>query len=189
MAVLRAIESQDAPERVKAVFAALERTLGRVPAMIHLMANSPPVLDAYLHFNHGLEGTTLSAETRALITVAIAEMSGCDYTLSLGMALAKRQGVTDAALQAARFGRSPETKTDDTLQFATSIVRHSGRVPQTDIEGLRKRGFSDQEIVDIIAAVALNIFRNYFNLVAGTDIDSVVVRAMRGKQAAGVTGS
>jgi len=178
VAVLRAIESQDAPESVKAVFATLERTLGRVPTMIHLMANSPSVLDAYLHFNHGLEGTTLSAGTRALITVAIAEMNGCDYTLSLGMALGKRQGVADSDLEAARFGRSPETKTDDTLQFATSIVRHAGRVPHTEIAGLHQRGFSDQEIVDIIAAVALNIFRNYFNLVAGTDIDSTVVRAM-----------
>ena len=184
MAMLKPVDAQNATDSVKTAFERLERALGRVPEMINLMANSPSVLETYMHFNHALERTTLSPKTRALITVAIAEMNGCDYTLSLGMDLAKRQGVAEAELNAARLGSSHDSKTNDLLHFATSIVRNAGRVPYVDLERLRRQGVSDQEIVEVIAAVALNLFRNYFNLVAGTDIDSPVVRTVRSEQPA-----
>ena len=40
-----------------------------------------------------------------------------------------------------------------------------------DIDQLRASGFSDGEITEIIANVALNLFTNYFNHVAGTEVD------------------
>ena len=36
-------------------------------------------------------------------------------------------------------------------------------------------GFSDEEIVEIIAHVGINVFTNYFNLVAGTEVDFPIV--------------
>ncbi len=36
---------------------------------------------------------------------------------------------------------------------------------------LRSAGFSDGEIAEIVAFVALNLYRNYFNLVAAPEID------------------
>jgi hypothetical protein len=56
------------------------------------------------------------------------------------------------------------------------ITRERGRVSTSDVAALRQAGFGDEEIVEIVAAVALNVFRNYFNLVAGTVIDFPVVR-------------
>jgi uncharacterized peroxidase-related enzyme len=182
MAVLKEIDPKHATGRTKELFDGLDRPLGRVPTMVRLMANSPAILDTYLHFSHALEETTLSPRVRALITVAIAEINGCDYTLSLGMALAKRQGVSDEDLQLARFGRAHDLKTADALCFATSIASRGGRVPRADVERLRRDGFSDAEIVDIVAAVAFNIFRNYFNLLLDPDIDSPVVRTSQTTQ-------
>ena len=182
MAVLHDIDPKDVTGKTKELFGALEHALGRVPKMIRLMAHSPTVLETYLHFNHALEQSTLSAKTRALITVAVAEANGCDYTLSLGMALRRRQGVADADLEAARSGRADDARTVEILQFATSIVRRAGRVPHTEVEHLWRHGLTDGEVVDVIAAVVLNVFRNYFNLVAGTDIDSPVVRTAASAQ-------
>src|SRR5215467_10583992 len=161
MSALKTIERNDATGRTKEIFDELDRTLTRVPAMVRLMANSPAILDAYIHFNHALEQTTLSPKRRALITVAIAELTRCDYVLSIGIAIAKRQGVADDELQAARRGRSSDDRTARTLEFATDIVRLGGRVPQTRIHQLRREGFSDAEIVDIVGVVGLNLFRNY----------------------------
>jgi alkylhydroperoxidase family enzyme len=46
-----------------------------------------------------------------------------------------------------------------------------------EVETLRAAGVSDQEIVEVIAAVAVNIFTNYFNHIAGTEIDFPVVHS------------
>ena len=39
------------------------------------------------------------------------------------------------------------------------------------LENVRKAGYSDGEITEIVANVALNIFTNYFNHVAQTEVD------------------
>ncbi len=40
-----------------------------------------------------------------------------------------------------------------------------------DLNAIREAGFSDGEVAEIVANVALNVFTNYFNLVAGTEVD------------------
>jgi alkylhydroperoxidase family enzyme len=39
------------------------------------------------------------------------------------------------------------------------------------VEAVRRAGFSDGEIAEIIAHVALNIFTNYFNNTAEVEVD------------------
>jgi hypothetical protein len=43
---------------------------------------------------------------------------------------------------------------------------------------LRQHGFTDGEITEIIANVVLNIFTNYFNIAAGTEIDFPLAPAL-----------
>jgi alkylhydroperoxidase family enzyme len=57
------------------------------------------------------------------------------------------------------------------------VVRERGHVGGADIQAVRDAGFSDSQIVEIIAVVAENIFTNLLNVVADTDIDFPVVRA------------
>jgi alkylhydroperoxidase family enzyme len=39
------------------------------------------------------------------------------------------------------------------------------------VRTVRKAGFSDGEVAEIIAHVALNVFTNYFNIATQVDID------------------
>ena len=49
--------------------------------------------------------------------------------------------------------------------------RSRGVVEDADIAAVRDAGYGDAEIAEVVAHVALNIFTNYFNNVAGTAID------------------
>ena len=49
-----------------------------------------------------------------------------------------------------------------------------GETSAEDLERIRRAGLSDAEIIEIIANVALNIFANYFNKVAGVEMGSPV---------------
>lgn len=51
------------------------------------------------------------------------------------------------------------------------MLRARGFVEDSDIEAVRAAGYGDGEIGEIIGAVALNIFTNYFNSVARTEVD------------------
>jgi alkylhydroperoxidase family enzyme len=51
------------------------------------------------------------------------------------------------------------------------LILNRGEVSDVDVQEVREAGFSDGEIGEIVANVALNVFTNYFNIVAGTEID------------------
>ena len=52
-----------------------------------------------------------------------------------------------------------------------AIVAKKGRIADVDFDAVRNAGFSDGEIAEIIAHVALNVSTNYFNNVAGVEVD------------------
>jgi len=53
----------------------------------------------------------------------------------------------------------------------------SSSATEADIKAVRDAGFSDGQIVEILAVTAENVFTNLLNVVAETDIDFPVVRA------------
>ena len=63
------------------------------------------------------------------------------------------------------------------MSFASKVVRERGHITEADIKAVRDAGFSDGQIVEILAVTTENIFTNLLNVVADTDIDFPVVRA------------
>ena len=177
MQTLRPVDPSTATGQAKDLFTAFEQRLQRIPNMIRLLANSPSILDAYLRFNEAFASTKLTPKLRGLITTVVSELNGCNYTLSVACALGRREGLTDDELMSARLGQSADPKTREALSFVTNVVRERGHISAAEVEKLREAGFDDQEIVEIIALIALNIFRNYFNLVAVTEVDFPLVTA------------
>ena len=52
-----------------------------------------------------------------------------------------------------------------------------GEVTDDAVRRVRAAGYTDGEIAEIVANVAINIFTNYFNHVAETEVDFPLVRA------------
>lgn len=176
MQLLKSVDPNTATGKTKELFRAIEGRLKSVPNMIRLLGNSPAILGAYLGFNEAFEITKMTPKLRGLITVAVSEVNGCDYTLSTAFALGRREGLGEEELEAARRAEAGDSKTAAALRFAASTVHQRGHVSAAALEELRGAGFTDEEIVEIIALVASNIFRNYFNLIARTEADFPLVK-------------
>ncbi|MEX2366535.1 MAG: hypothetical protein WD601_08000 [Pseudohongiellaceae bacterium] len=84
----------------------------------------------------------------------------------------------DRGLQEARQGRGSIPKEQTALEFADRIVSKHGMVTDQDVQRVREAGYSDGDIMEIIANITLNILANYVNLVAGTSIDFPVAQAL-----------
>ena len=55
--------------------------------------------------------------------------------------------------------------------FARKVVQDRGIVADEDVEELRRAGYTDAEVGEIVADVALNLFTNDFNHVTATELD------------------
>jgi uncharacterized peroxidase-related enzyme len=162
---------------VRRNFDTIQKRLGMVPNMMRTMAQSPLVLEGYLGLSGALSRGSLSAQQQEQIALAVAEVNACDYCLSAHSALGRGAGLSDEQLEASRAGRTSDQKTNAALQFARAVVDRRGAVSDNDLARVREAGFSDPEIVEIIAQVALNVFTNYFNRAAETEIDFPKVTA------------
>lgn len=168
---LPAINPAVATGKAKSLLDAVQATLGVTPNMARTMANSPAVLEAYLGFSGGLAKGELSPQLREQIALVVAEANACGYCLAVHSALGKSAGLADAAILESRRGGADDPRTAAALEFSARIVRERGRVTDADLAALRRAGCTDGAIAEIVAHVALNVFTNYFNHVAGTDVD------------------
>jgi len=168
---LPAINPTGATGRAKSLLDAVQAKLGVTPNMASTMANSPAVLDAYLGFSGGLAKGELSTQLREQIALVVAETNACEYCLAAHSALGKSVGLAQTAILESRRGEDDDPRTAAALSFSVRVVRERGRVTDEDVAALRHAGYGDGEIAEIVANVALNVFTNYFNHVAGTEVD------------------
>jgi uncharacterized peroxidase-related enzyme len=166
-----------APEASKSVLDAVHSQLGVIPNMFRLIAQSPMALSGFAA-NNGALAKTLDVKTRERIALAVAQVDGCDYCLSahsyLGLNLAK---ITPEEIALNRAGASGDAKANVAVSFAAKVVRERGHVSSADVQAVRDAGYSDGQIVEILAVTAENVFTNLLNTVAETDIDFLLVSA------------
>jgi uncharacterized peroxidase-related enzyme len=167
----------DVPEASKPILDAVRKQLGVVPNMYRLIAQSPATLQGFTSNNAALS-KTLDVKTRERIALAVAQVDGCDYCLSahtyLGLNLAR---ISPEEIALNRKSESGDPKANAAVSFAGKVVRERGHITAADVKAVRDAGFSDGQIVEILAVTAEDIFTNLLNVVAETDIDFPVVHA------------
>ncbi len=171
MTRLPTIQPDAATGRPKELLDAVKHKLGFVPNMTRAMANSPATLDGYLQLSGALAKGTLPAKVREQLSLTVAEANGCDYCLAAHSAGGKAVGLTADQVRDARQATAVDTKTAALLGFARKVLDARGRVADADLAAVRAAGWDDGAVAEVVAHVALNAFTNYFNNLAGTDLD------------------
>ena len=168
---LPAIQPDKATSKAKELLDGVQAKLKITPNMTRVMANSPAVLQAYLSFTSALAGRALDAKLREQIALEVGEQNACQYCVSAHTAIGRMVGLSDPEIAAARGAASSSPKNAAALEFARQLVAKRGLANDADIEAVRRVGFTNAEIAEIIANVALNIFTNYFNNTARVEVD------------------
>ncbi|MFE0646108.1 carboxymuconolactone decarboxylase family protein [Streptomyces sp. NPDC058877] len=175
---LHAIEPEIATGEAAALFAVTHRTLGVVPNLARVMANSPAVLKGYLGAVTTLSAEgTLTARVRESIALLVAQEHGCDYCLSVHAFRGTRTaGLSTAEAVRARRGEADDPWAAAVLDLAATTVRDRGALADEQVAAARRAGLSEGQIVEVIAHVALNSFTNYLATAARLDVDWPLVR-------------
>jgi uncharacterized peroxidase-related enzyme len=171
MPTITPVDPAHATGKAKQLLDAVQAKLGITPNLMKTLATSPAALEAYLNFSGALGGGLLEAQFREQIALAVGQANSCQYCLSAHTVIGGMVGLKPEEIKSSRESHSTEARKNAGLQFAQSIVVHRGEVAPNAVENVRKAGFSDGEIIEIVLHVALNILTNYVNHVAQTEID------------------
>lgn len=153
------------------LLSATAKAMGRVPNLIATMVHSVAATQAYMAFSQALSKGVLDGAAREQIALATAQLNTCGYCLAAHSAIGAGAGLDATQIELARRGRATDPHIDAILALARRIVETRGRIDAADVEAARVAGVTDAELVEIVANVALNVFTNYFNHLAATEVD------------------
>lgn len=168
---ITAINPAEATGKAKQLLDGVQAKLGITPNLMRTLASSPAALEAYLSFGAVLATGALNAKFREQIAIAVAQANSCEYCLSAHATIGKMVGLTPEEIAASREAHAQDAKRDAGLRFAQAIVVQRGEVSDAALASVRQAGYTDGEITEIVANVAVNIFTNYFNHIAQTEVD------------------
>jgi len=171
MCRISAIDPNAATGVASQTLEAIQIKFGMVPMVARTMAQSGAVVAGWAALTRALAGGVLTERTSTLIALAVAQANSSSYCLALHAASAEMLGLAQSEQLEARRGRLADAKESAAVGLALAILETRGGVSDDTLALARAAGLSDAELCEVSAHVVLNVFGNYFNRLADTEID------------------
>ena len=163
-----------APEGSQPVLRGALATAGQLPNFLAVLAGSPAALRAYARFRSELRNGTLPPATLERISLAVAQTHGSAPGLALHGRTARAAGVTIDDVALAREFASRDPREHALLRYLRPLVADRAAPPQHLHEEAREAGWTDEQLLEAIAYVALEAFTAMVNIAGDVPVDGSV---------------
>ncbi|GAC1403261.1 MAG: peroxidase-related enzyme [Mycobacterium sp.] len=173
----------DAPEAAREPLRALEKKYGRVPNIHGEMAHAPAVLAAYTGIQQAIiEHGSFDARTREAIALAVGTVDNCTYCQAAHTAAGRAAGWSLEQTVALRKGTPLQGQENSARYWRWPAKSPPKWARSTRTPGRRPRppGAPTRNWPNCFAHVMANIFTNYFNHYAHTELDMPAAPALTG---------
>ncbi len=166
-----ALAPEQVPADSKPTLDTFTQNIGFTPNMMATFAHSPIAFNAWA----GLLGSlskTLDVKTRDSIGLAVSEVNGCNYCLTVHSFTAEHMAKLSAdEIILARKGHASDPKRDAAVQFARKVIETRGHVDDADVKAVREAGYTEANVIEIVALVAMYSLTNFINNVFDPEKD------------------
>jgi alkylhydroperoxidase family enzyme len=160
-----------APERSVPVLKGALSGGGQLSNFVGVLAGSPATLRAYARFRSELRNGSLPWATQQRIALAVADHQGSEYALSTLQRTAREAGLGLDEIALAREFDSRDEREAVLLRFVRALLESDGPPPRHIHEEAREAGWSDEEILESVAHVALSSFGNFVTRAGDVPLD------------------
>jgi AhpD family alkylhydroperoxidase len=169
MARIKPIEINAATGRAVELLEELASRGGEPGPMVRAMANAPVVLRSYLDLNRAVKRGHIDRRVTERVNLAVHEWLGCAYCLAAHTRAARELGLSELDIELARQGTATDPKVAALVAYGQQLIAAPGEVTDEQVTGLREYGYTDEQIAEVVALVALQLLTGAFNLVAGIE--------------------
>jgi AhpD family alkylhydroperoxidase len=135
------------------------------------IATNPGVLEAFLGFAGGVKAGSLTPAEHEVIALVCAEKRHCQYCLAAHTKVASGVGIDDDLSIRIRKGDVEDGKQQSLIDFTQAVLDTHGFVTDPQLADFRAAGYDDAAAIEVIGAIAVNTFTNYFNHLNDTAVD------------------
>ncbi|WP_237274457.1 carboxymuconolactone decarboxylase family protein [Tenacibaculum ovolyticum] len=151
-----------------------QKGMGMIPNMYAGMANNTALFDAYMHSYKTFRANAgFTAQEQEIIFLSVAFENECDYCMSAHSFVAdKVSNVPTLVTDAIRDNSEIEDAKYKALSiFSRVMTVKRGSPSQEDIDAFFNAGYTQNDILGVIAGIGVKTMSNYFNHVFNTPLD------------------
>jgi alkylhydroperoxidase family enzyme len=160
-----------APERSVPILKGALSGGGQLSNFVGVLAGSPATLRSYARFRSELRHGSLPWATQQRIALAVAEHQRSEYALSTLQRTARDAGLGLDEIALAREFDSRDEREATLLRFVRALLESEGPPPLHAHEEAREAGWTDEQILETVAHVALSSFGNLVTRAGDVPID------------------
>jgi alkylhydroperoxidase family enzyme len=160
-----------APEASLPVLKGASSAAGQLPNFLGVLAGSPAALRAYTRFRSELRHGTLTVPTLERIALAVAEHFSSKPGLTLHLRTARRAGLGIDEVALAREWDSRDPRQAALLRYLQPLLTDRAHGPQHLHEEAREAGWTDEQLLEAIAVLALESFTAMVNVAGEVPVD------------------
>lgn len=167
-----------APEGSIQILKTVARGGAEIPKFLGVLAGSPTTLRAYARMRSELRGGILPEATRRRIALAVAERRGDSYGVGEAARAARSLGLGLDEISRARSFTSADPREAALLAFLHDALESEGAPDLPTLEEAREVGWSDEQLLEALAQLALAQFESLFATVAALPRDHKAPRLL-----------
>jgi AhpD family alkylhydroperoxidase len=159
-----------APERSAPILRGALSGAGQLPNFLGALAGSPAALRAYARFRSELRHGTLTPAEFERIALAVAEHYRSEQGIAMHSRTARRAGMGLDEVARARQFESGDVREAALLRYVRALLK-DGRPAMHLHEEAREAGWSDEQLLEVIAAVSIESFTAMVNVAGEIPVD------------------
>ncbi len=156
------------------IFDKTQKTLGFVPNMYKKMGQNPALLDAYIYsYNSFRANSGFNSVEQEVVFLSVAVENNCDYCMAAHSFIAdKMSKVPVEVTDAIRDGKKiPDAKLAALSKLTRLLTVNRGNVSQAEIDEFLAAGYTEVNVLGIIAGIAVKTISNYSNHNTNPELD------------------
>src|ERR1700716_52957 len=140
-----------APERSKPALQQLQSAFGMIPNIAGAMATSPVLISSLVGLFGNVHGGSFTEAQVQTVLLTDAVTNACTWAVAFHTALALKEGLDPADVEAIRSGRSPSDSKHGALStLARTLIEKRGRIDGQDAERFLAAGFGKDHLLEVI---------------------------------------
>ena len=153
---------ESAPERSKPGLKQLQAAFGMIPNIAGAMATSPVLINSLVGVFGNVHGGNFTEAQIQTVLLTDAVTNASTWAVAFHTALALKEGIDPADVQAIREGRLPkDAKLAALSALAKTMIEKRGRLNDQDVDRFIAAGFGKDHALEVIAIVAASTITNY----------------------------
>ena len=156
------LKPEQVPADSKPTLDTFTKMLRFTPNMLATFAQSPIAFNAWATFPQFPEQGALTWRREKSSASPSLEVNGCNYCLAVHSYAASMAKLPADEIILARKAMLSIRRKDAAVQFAHKIIETRGQVGESDLETVRQAGYTDANVMEIVALVAMYSLTNFF---------------------------